>query len=770
MFNSLKQSGVRDTDLLFEFSIFNLGEMVLKILKRIFLIGLCLAVCLSAFGCSAGKSSLKNISASEPPQFTANNRNTFIHYTSTENLKEIDTSGLITLLFDEKTGSVSVRITNSAESKLWSALPQYTENEVLSDEPAVFSLEVIHDNKKYILNSQDDSVESGAYYWNETQNGFEVTYLITDNAEILKSIDSGATDEAYKAAVNDNILYKVIVTYVLKDGCLYASFDWTNLGNKDDVLVNIGFLEYFGAQSSSQDGDYILVPDGCGAVIDIASAEEVEPVDIAVYGNDISQENTLTSVVAAYGMKSGNDAFVAVIEDGDAFARITAAKHDSQNKFNKVGSKFYITPSETINDKVYFSDFSYDGNLSICFRFLSGANATYAGMAAACREQLVRNFTLSTRSVEVSEYMPVMVNVIGSAASDSSFATRKKLTTFTEAVDILGRMKSKGINNVYLRYSGALSGGMDNPNAVNASPLSTLGGKDELTKLNDYASGLNFKVFVDLALISDNQSSKESVRNVSGKKFNYDNTDYITKAGFPVKSSERYICCIKNLEKTVLSVLNRFDEMDSTGYCLTDVGAHLTTDIAHKISRVDVADEISSKIAPLSTSSAVMINNGNFYSLKNADVVSSLPMSCGRVETDSYISVPFVQLILHGITEYTYDAINIYSDTKTAFLKCIEYGAIPGFVLTNNVLDKDEKYSKIFSVDNWLNSIYDAYSLSGEVLNDLRSSRITNHYLVSSGVYCTEYESTTRIYVNYTNEPVTVSGITVEPLSFFRVN
>ena len=741
----------------------------MKILYKIFLIILCVTVCFTCFGCSPGKASLTIIDALEEIQYTLS-KDVLMHYSSTDNLKEIDTSGLITLLFDEKTGSVSVRITNSAESKLWSALPQLAENEVLSDEAAIFSLEVIHDDKRYILNSQDDSVAPGGYYWNETQNGFEVTYLITDNAECLKSIDLGATDEAYKTAVNDNILYKVVVTYTLKDGCLYASFDWINLGNKDDILVNIGFLEYFGAQSSAQDGDYILVPDGCGAIIDLASADKIEPIDIAVYGNDISEKNLLTSVVAAYGMKSGNDAFAAVIEDGDALARITAAKSDEQNDFNRVGASFKITPNESDDDKLYYSDFTYEGKLSICFRFLSGANATYAGMAAACREQLVRNFTLSTRSVEVGEYMPVMVNVIGSAASDSSFATKKKLTTFTEAVDILSRMKSKGINNVYLRYSGALTGGIDESNAVKAVPLSSLGGTDEFTKLNDYASGLNFKVFVDLALISTNQSSGNSVRNVSGKKFSYLISDFITTAGFPVKSSERYIGCVKKLEDTVLSVLDRFDEMDSTGYCITDAGEILITDISHKISRIDVAGEISSKIAPLSTSSSVMINKGNFYSLKNADVVSSLPMTTGRTATESYISVPFVQLILHGITEYTYDAINLKSDSKTALLKCVEYGAIPGFVLTNNVLDKDEKYSEIFAVDNWLNFIYDAYSSSGEVLNDLRSSRITNHYLVSSGVYCTEYESTTRIYVNYTNEPVTVSGITVEPMSFFRVN
>ncbi len=742
---------------------------MLKIINKIFLLILCLLITVSSFGCSVGKHSLRSVNSANEP-LISNKADMSLHYSAADTLKEIDTSGLITLLFDEVSSSVGVRITNSVESKLWSALPQYSENNVLSDEAEIFSLEIVHNENRYILNSQDNSVAQGSFYWNETSNGFEVTYLITDNADCISSIDLGATDEMYKTAVKDNILYKVVVTYTLKDGCFYASFDWVNLGDEDDILVNIGFLEYFGAQAFAQQGDYILVPDGCGALIDIASKEEVAPVDIAVYGSDVYDSEPLDSVVAAYGMKSGNDAFAAVIENGDAISRIKAVKSDSESDYNRVGTCFNITLSATENDKIYYSDFSYDGNLNICYRFLSGANATYAGMAAACREQLVRNFTLSTRSVEASEYMPVMVNVIGSAAHDSTFALKKKLTTFSEAVDVLSRMKSKGINNVYLRYSGALSGGINESNAADAVPLRSLGGNSDFTELNDYASGLNFKVFLDLALVSDTKKSSNSVKNVCGDTFSYRNEDFITKSGFPVKKSKRYLLCIDNLEDTVLSVLDRFDDMDSTGYCVTDAGAVLCTDISHKITRTDVAKDISNKIAPLSTSSSVMVNKGNFYSLKNADVVTSLPMNSGRTATMSYTPVPFVQLILHGITEYTFDAINISSDSKISLLKCVEYGAVPGFVLTNNSFDKDEKYATVFAVDNWLNTIYDTYSSVGEVLNDLRSSRITNHYLVSAGVYCTEYESTTRIYVNYTNEPVTVSGITVEPMSFFRVN
>ncbi len=739
-----------------------------KKIKSLISIVLCAAMLTACFGCT-GEVNSKSISLSEE-KVLPKNIDPSIHYCNTDALNEIDTSGLITLLYDEISSAVGVRVSNSEESKLWSALPSYAEGDSYSEEADIVSIEVIHNGKIYCLNSQDNSVLLGGVYTDITEKGFQVTYLITDNGDWLKNIDLGATDDAYMSAAESYILFKVIATYYLKDGCFYADVDWVNLGNEDDALLNIGFLEYFGADKTAVDGDYILVPDGSGAIIDTASIEVTEPVDIAVYGNDISGDSTMKSVVAAYGMKSGNDAFAAVIENGDAVARITANKAGCDSEYNRVGSVFTVSNSLTDDEKLYYSEVSYNDGVSLCFRFLSGANATYAGMAAACREQLIRNHTLSTRSVHVTDYMPMLVNVIGSAANDSTFSLNKKLTDFTEANDILSRLKSKGINNVYLRYSGALSGGLDEKNASKASPLGSLGGMSGVEELDSYAASLNFSIFYDIALISDTDSSSTSLRTVNGERLKVSLDDVLTASGFPVKTADRYVSALSSLEKTVLNVLERFNNLDSTGYCITDAGMYAYTDLAGKVDRQTTTKIVAEKTVPLSTSNSVMIKGGNFYSLKNADIVSELPMACSRTQSDVYKSVPFVQIILHGIVEFSYDRINVYSDSKKAVLRCVEYGAVPGYVLTDDVLVDDEKYTEIFAVDSWINSMFDTYSSAGNVLNDLRGSRITNHYEVSEGVYCTEYESTTRIYVNYTEEPVTVSGITVEPMSFFRVN
>ena len=56
------------------------------------------------------------------------------------------------------------------------------------------------------------------------------------------------------------------------------------------------------------------------------------------------------------------------------------------------------------------------------------------------------------------------------------------------------------------------------------------------------------------------------------------------------------------------------------------------------------------------------------------------------------------------------------------------------------------------------------------VFADLSDRKITAHYRVKSGVYCTEYGAGTSIYVNYNKKDVTVSGVTIEARDFLKVN
>ncbi|MBQ4604348.1 MAG: hypothetical protein IJB16_07070, partial [Clostridia bacterium] len=75
-----------------------------------------------------------------------------------------------------------------------------------------------------------------------------------------------------------------------------------------------------------------------------------------------------------------------------------------------------------------------------------------------------------------------------------------------------------------------------------------------------------------------------------------------------------------------------------------------------------------------------------------------------------------------------------------------------------------------FYYDNTINAAAEFYTEANEALNDLRDARITDHYEVEDGIFCTEYDTGARIYVNYTNTDFSVLGVVVEARNFLRVN
>ena len=311
-----------------------------------------------------------------------------LHRIDAANLEEIASSGLITLLFDSDTGAFAVKTKGGA---LWSALPQQEEDDTTAQ---VVGVNVIHNDKRYALNSQDNAVAFGSVSYETSDTGIQVSYLLSDDAVHVSDAVKGKVTDA-KPVKDGSLRIRVTASYDMKDGCLYASLTWENLGSSTDIVTDIGFLEYFGAEKKAQEGDFLLVPDGCGAVIDTAGEEEVEPIDVAVYGDDYNRHTAFTSVVAAFGQKQGSEAVAAVIQEGEAVSVIRAVKASEEEPFNRIGTRFTITPyEESESELVYAPKASYTGNLTVCYRFLSDKNATAIGIAAMKSLQEGRNVKL----------------------------------------------------------------------------------------------------------------------------------------------------------------------------------------------------------------------------------------------------------------------------------------------------------------------------------------------------------------------------------------
>ena len=674
------------------------------------------------------------------------------HKASKKAYSVVSKSGLIELLFDKNTTAVAIRDTNSGA--IWSTLPDTS----LTKEIASYAVELtLSDggNKIYRLNSQDNSVAHGNFTYTASVDGISVTYSMALDKETGAKEISKVKDGEIRADVT--------VLYTLRDGSFYVNVNMNNLHLPNGTfLEDITILNNFGAYEKSGADDYLFVPDGCGAIIKTGIDDEgFSPVSLAVYGEDAAvsdSRNTSACLIGAFGIKHSDSAFLCIIEKGDAIATINANRN-GEKSLNNVNATFKITDiySEEIQGN------SYKDEITLCYRFLSGKSATYSGMATACRENLIRNSVLSTKTVDTTlSNLPMVVSVQGGYKDkERKYHT---LSNYNQTLSLVTLLKAKGVDNIYLRYNGLY----DNANNGNTDDFNdfkgSLGNKTDFAELYSYLSSQKFSLFIDTDILtySNHLSGAKSIN-----KKNITNTNVYP---FPESTSSQEYLKMSNLENAVEKILEASEKVSFDGYALNDMGSLLYSDYSYdSYSRTLSQSEISSQVSALSTSKMLMIDTGNFYSIRNADVISNIPVSpLVRKENDAYEGIPFVQMLLHGILEYSAVGFNSSDDSRIAFLKAVEYGCLPSADWYCTTFD--EKLDEKYYYDKNINDLVTYYTKANEALATLRDSRMTSHSRIQDGVYCTEYDNSIRVYTNYTDKEVTTNGVIIKPMDCITIS
>ena len=148
----------------------------------------------------------------------------------------------------------------------------------------------------------------------------------------------------------------------------------------------------------------------------------------------------------------------------------------------------------------------------------------------------------------------------------------------------------------------------------------------------------------------------------------------------------------------------------------------------------------------------VSIKEGNEYALPYADLITDMDLT----GTDYGIldaTVPFYQIAIHGMKNYTSEPINLAGDYKTLMLECAEYGAGLNFTFmaANTSILQDSAYSCYTSsgYGPWKDEAIARIVKYQSDMSGLNRQRITDHEQLSDGVAVTTYEDGTKVYVNY---------------------
>lgn len=728
---------------------------MLKI-KRCFSLLLCVLCVLLLFGCgNSGSASSRYIKSGDSVQEVSVLLSDSSLYTDSKKkseLQQISRTDMASLYFGESNCSVSLY--EAGSGKLWRSLPE----KYVDGAPCVISLGVIIDGKEYTLDSQSDSLGFDTASYEIRDNGVLVTYSFRRTIEDGTKLD-----------------FTVPAEFISTDGTMVAQIDCQNIigeNNGDNVILrSISLLPYFGSYSSGADGDFILLPDGCGLTLDTSEyASEKESFSVSVYGADPSQneEAKATAIIPAFGLKKGSNSFTAVIDEGAEIATVKAERASKESGYNRVYAEFEITPTLQNDDgSFYVSESTYNGKIKLSYRFLSGDNANYIGMASACRELLIRSGDLVTDNIDTSSDYPFNLNLLGygEVTDENGKSSSQVLCDFSQSYDILSSLKAKDINNINLRYKAVFEGGIMQKNIKKADVNSSLGTDKQLQELCDYALSGSATIYPDIRLITADSKNgfNSSALALDGAETALHNSSF--------GEGDFEFVCAESISDNTKSMLSYLRDSDFEGVCLSDAGSVLYSDFNQSSAafRTDTAAIIYEQSNAVSANKKLMTNKGFLYSIKYASVIVGLPQYASYRKNEGASQVPFIQAILHGISDYSMSPINLYSNTTNAFLKAVEYGGIPYYEWYHTDNGTEEEKDSYY----YMNSIADAqtnYERMKATFSDLRGARITDHRQVEKNVYVTEYDGSTLIYVNYNNKAVTVSGVTVDAKSFIRVN
>ncbi|HPT92284.1 MAG TPA: DUF5696 domain-containing protein [Limnochordia bacterium] len=563
-------------------------------------------------------------------------------------------------------------------------------------------------------------------------------------------------------------------------------------------LHAINLLPYFGAPSQAESG-YILIPDGSGALINLSADRVRQTEDLTLqhrlYGENLSNLSTATDIqsemelrrhfqpqqLPVFGMKCGDGAFLAVIEEGDAVASIVVKTAGRVNPVDTVYARFNVMPVGAVQLAVSsrgggganintYQQRLVSSDLQVRYMFLEGEDADYVGMARLYQQYLIGRH--GWKRVDPEPGIPLYLELIGAVHLQQPILgipreVVRPMTTFAQAEAILDELINLGVQNIKLRYTGWLSGGVEHiyPNRVQVEKA--LGGKAGLL---DLIASLNSK---GVALYPDITQTL-AARDRLGDGFSvhsdaaYSLNKYYVQRQLTT-GTNAWVVSPGSLAAQVDGFLKDYEKYQIGALSLRDLGAALNSDFQEKehllIDREQAKQITIAQIEKLSRNLSLMMNSPNVYALVHADHILNMPLgSSGFVICDQ--EVPFYQLVVRGYVNYAGAALNYAVDYRDALLKALEIGASPYFIWSyeDSSLLKDTPFQYLLSINyrSWIDVAAAYYKELNNVLAPLQGQTLIGHRQLADRVFETTYEDGTKIIVNYNTEPVQVGDLIID--------
>ncbi|WP_274362143.1 DUF5696 domain-containing protein [Paenibacillus thermotolerans] len=622
-------------------------------------------------------------------------------------------------------------------------------------------------------------------YLKPQQNSPELSNAVEHNAAVAWRKINGGVGVRY---VLDDLGFSFYFEYRLNNGELQVHMPELGLlETKENKIVTVELLPFMGAAPSGTEG-YLFVPDGPGGLIYFNKTRSplVTAYDFPVYGIDPSippngQFFPRDSIAyPVFGLKRGDAGFLAVIEEGQYKSNVYAAPSGIHTGFNQIFARFHVRRPFKQPISLTKSIDAYEKNMTVepitvKYMFLKGEEANYVGMAKAYRNYLQKEAG-AAKLQGGSKEPPAYFEFIMAATEPNPFNTKTVVsTTFEQVEQIVEKLRGRGVGNMIVGVTGWNRGGLQGSLPKRFPIEEGIGGADGLKRLSGKLEAMG-----DAKLVMQDVFTQST--NAFGNGFSpledaarmVDGTAYREMFWSDWYSKETYYYRpnAENIRINVEQALEQYKRLPVDGIGIAEFGGLLYSDFSrkHPQDRKTMANMYAELLdTTRRTVGYAMTSGAGAYVLGHVDYIQLFP-TVYNYDLIIDEEVPFYPIAVHGLATYSAAPGNVRTNPEVEYLRAIEYGEIPYFMLTYEdprVL-KRTMFAYLFSskFDALEDRVLEEYEAFVDASEGVWNLFIENHRKVADGVYETTYENGRKIWVNYNQVPYSGEGHTMDAHSF----
>ncbi|WP_029232296.1 DUF5696 domain-containing protein [Butyrivibrio sp. VCB2006] len=614
------------------------------------------------------------------------------------------------------------------------------------------------------------------------QDKFEAAGYTYDDYLADKELD-------FSSSSSDTPVFNASVVYKLDGKDLVVEVPFKDLDfDPETPIYTVTPLPYFGA-GGPEDQGFMLVPEGGGAIINFNNGKTSQSSYYTnVYGWDmcLSRDAVVHNTRAyygVYGISEGNDSFVCILENGRSYASIQADIAGKNHSYNFVNAKYSVCQREQYdvgdiaNSEIYeYATDLPDETITQRYKFVN--SGSYVDMAKTYGEYLQKEYAGYLDLVSDTS-TPVAIEMVGAIDKVKQIvgvpvSRPLKLTSYSEASNILDQLTAAGLTNMHVKLSGWCNGGVQQKVLSKTKTIGALGSKKDLQNLISSAEANGNTVYLNgitqyafnSNLLDGFFSYRDAAKFISKERaelYEYSNVTY----GQRENADHKYFLLHTDVANKYADNLVKASQKYGAGASFQDLGMDLSSDFYKKktYSREAVLNEQVAKLENYNNNGTpLMINMGNDYAVPFCQMVTGMDLR-GSEYTIIDECIPFYQLAVHGRVDYTGRAINTCGNMENEILYSAEYGAGLCFELMNESSFATQKtlYTQYYGAyfDAVKDNLVNIYTRYNKELGHTFNQEMTGHDNLTSDVSCTEYADGTKVYVNYGYSDYTADGVKV---------